>query len=117
MELDKLSWSVVSCCPSSDAHLSPRPASIRMSRRARISQELTEVPVPDPAESQYVGRITDIRGSRLCEVFVAHDDQTQLYAVHPKFRKVLYLKRGRRPAGTLVEDVSRRAGLVSVTGP
>jgi hypothetical protein len=65
-----------------------------MSRKLRLAKELTEFLVPDEKELQYVGQIQEIKGSRLCEVYVPYDRQSHLYMIHPKLRRMIYMKRG-----------------------
>ena len=66
-----------------------------MNRKFRLSKkELSEFLVPDEKELQYVGLIQEVRGSRLCEVYVPYDQQCHLYTIHPKLRRMIYMKRG-----------------------
>jgi hypothetical protein len=65
-----------------------------MTRKSKLHKELSDFPIPNEKESQHIGKIQELKGSSLCEVYVPYDEHQGLYKIHPKFRNSIYLKRG-----------------------
>ncbi|RKO83275.1 hypothetical protein BDK51DRAFT_25732, partial [Blyttiomyces helicus] len=84
-----------------------------MGRKDTTRKVLTDLPVPVPAERQYLAKVLEPRGGGLHEVNVRGDEAPEdpvLVSLPSKFRKLIWVKRGSFVIVQLTPSTTKIAG-------